>query len=239
MIRIAHITDSHLDESFPFKDSISARKRFDRILKHIEDQNITQIVCTGDIGENDGVPYFFQQLEGKDLSITLGNHDTFLETVKYLNTGARHDTQQIYYSSESMNTKFIYLDSSSGTIDSNQLNWLKQELNTTKSIVIFIHHPIIGLNLMVDSVGKLQNRQEVSNTLTQVPNPITIFCGHYHIESSVSLKNVTQHITPAISYQIKKHQDTIEIDTTSSGYRIIEIMEGQVSSTVNRISNAD
>ena len=150
MIRIAHITDSHLDESFPFKDLTSARKRFDRILKHIEDQNITQIVCTGDIGENDGVRYFFQQLEGKDLSITLGNHDTFSETVKYLNTGARQDTQQIYYSTESINTKFIYLDSSSGTIDSRQLNWLKQELNTTKSIVIFIHHPIIGLNLMVE-----------------------------------------------------------------------------------------
>lgn len=157
--RIAHITDLHLDEQFPFDNKISARKRFDKILKSIKDNSIDKIVCTGDIGENKGVLYFFSQLKKLNLSVALGNHDNFTEISKHYNLGADFSSKKIYRSELQNYFKFIYLDSSSGIIDIKQLEWLKKELISSNPIVIFIHHPIIGLNLKVDEIGKLKNRE--------------------------------------------------------------------------------
>ncbi|MGY5849551.1 metallophosphoesterase family protein [Salegentibacter sp. F14] len=239
MKKIAHITDLHIDEQFPFEDKISARKRFDRILESLKDNSINHIVCTGDIGENKGILYFFEQLKEMDLSIALGNHDNFMEISKHYNLGANYITKKIYRSELKNYFKFIYLDSSSGIIDVKQFQWLKKELITPKPIIIFIHHPIIGLNLKVDKIGKLKNRKDLIKILEETPNEITIYCGHYHMESSLTYKNIKQCITPAVAFQIKKDIDKIEINTAISGYRIIQIENKTHSSEVKILSNAN
>jgi len=237
--KIAHITDLHLDEQFPFKDQVSARKRLDNILEDIKERDINHIVCTGDIGENEGIQYFFEQLKNTKLSITLGNHDKLIKISKYFNLEVDYHSQKAYWSEIKKYFKFIYLDSSHEIIDCEQLIWLKKELTSSKPIIIFIHHPIIGLNLKVDEIGKLKNRKDLSKILTGIRNKITIYCGHYHIESSLVYKNITQYITPAVAFQIKKNIDKIEIDTTISGYRIIKIENKKHSSKVKFLNNAD
>ncbi|WP_109852261.1 metallophosphoesterase [Aquimarina sp. AU58] len=237
--KIAHITDLHLDEEYPLKNGILARKQFDSIVKDIEDKKITRIVCTGDIGENKGISYFFEQLKTKALSITLGNHDTFSEISKYYNKGADYNSGKLYSSTIKEYYKFIYLDSSEGIIDEKQLLWLEKELISVTPIIIFVHHPIIGLNLKVDEIGKLKNREDIISLLEDSLNEITIFCGHYHIESTLIHKNITQHITPAVSYQIEKNLNTIEINTSVFGYRIIEIDQNNTTSTIQLLPNAN
>ncbi len=237
--KIAHITDLHLDEQFPFDDHTSARERFDSILNNIKKNNINDIVCTGDIGKNKGITYFFEQLKKLNFSITLGNHDNFTEIVKRYNWGANYDSKKIYRSVLENHFKFIFLDSSSGTIDIKQLIWLEKELISSKPTIIFIHHPIIGLNLKVDEIGKLKNRKALTKILTKVTNEITIYCGHYHMESTLVYKNITQFITPAVAFQIKKSIDKIKIDTTISGYRIIHIEKTKLSSKVKFLNNAN
>ncbi len=232
---IAHITDLHLDETFPYNDCVTARERFDIILRDIERNNITQIVCTGDIGENDGVAYFFKKLRNKNLTITLGNHDTYIEVSKHYN----FEVNRAYYSALKEYYKFIYLDSSTGIIDKEQYYWLEKELISTKPIIIFIHHPILGINLKVDEIGKLTNRKELVSLLIKSTTEVTIYCGHYHMESKLTYKNITQHITPAVSYQIKKKTDVIDIDTTVFGYRIIELKGPKQLSKIQLLSNAD
>lgn len=237
--KIAHITDLHLDEAYPIKNGVLARKQFDSIIKDIEDKQITQIVCTGDIGENEGISYFFEQLKAKTLSITLGNHDTFSEISKYYNKGADYDSEKLYSSIITEYYKFIYLDSSEGRIDEKQLLWLEKELISATPIIIFVHHPIIGLNLKVDEIGKLKNRTSIISLLENSLNKITVFCGHYHMESTIHYKNITQHITPAVSYQVEKTLNTIEINTTVFGYRIIKIEKYNISSKIQLLHNAN
>ncbi len=237
--KIAHITDLHLDEEYPLKNGVLARKQFDSIVKDIEDKQITRIVCTGDIGENEGISYFFEKLKTKTLSITLGNHDTFSEISKYYNKGADYDSEKLYSSIITEYYKFIYLDSSEGVIDEKQLLWLEKELISATPIIIFVHHPIIGLNLKVDEIGKLKNRTSIISLLENSLNKITVFCGHYHMESTIHYKNITQHITPAVSYQVEKTLNTIEIDTTAFGYRIIEIEKYNISSKIQLLHNAN
>ncbi len=237
--KIAHITDLHLDEDFPFEDKVTARKQFDNILKDIKKKGINHIICTGDIGDSKGVQYFFDKLRGMNLSLTLGNHDDFIKTCKYYNLGAKYNSKKIYRSELRVYFKFIYLDSSSGTIDSEQLEWLKKELWSSKPIIIFIHHPIIGLRLKVDEIGKLKNRGNLIEILTGIPNEIIIYCGHYHLESTLVYKNIKQCITPAIAFQIEKDIDEIKINKTVSGYRIIQIENRSLSSKVKFLSNAN
>lgn len=237
--KIAHITDLHLDEDFPFKNQTVARKRFDAILEDIAKNHISHIICTGDIGENEGIPYFFDTLKALKLSITLGNHDSFSEIAKHYTTGANYTSKKVYSSIVMSGYKCIFLDSSEGYIDDAQLTWLKAELLTNKPIIIFLHHPLLALPLKVDEIGKLKNRQQVVAMLTNTANNISIYCGHYHMESTLTYKNITQFITPSVSYQIKKHIDSIEIDTTTSGYRIIEFHNDKLFSKVKRLQHAD
>ena len=152
--KIAHITDMHLDEEFPYENQTSARKRFKNVLKDIKNKNISHVVCTGDIGEGKGVQFFFEQFKNTNLSITLGNHDKFMEVSKHYDLGVDYDSQKIYSSILHEYCKLIYLDSSEGIIDQKQLIWLEKELITDKPIIIFIHHPIIALNLKVDEIAE-------------------------------------------------------------------------------------
>ncbi len=236
--KIAHITDLHLDEAYPIENGVPTRKRFDKILEDLKKEQITTIVCTGDIGENDGIAYFFEQLKTTSLAITLGNHDSFTEITRYYNKGADSDAQKLYSSSQKAHYKCIFLDSSEGIIDKKQLIWLKKELITSQSIIIFVHHPIIGLPLKVDEIGALKNRGEVLFLLENIPNDITIFCGHYHMESETVYKNCTQNITPAVSFQIEKKRNSIEINPLAFGYRIIALGKNGPSSQVKMFSDA-
>ncbi|MCG8326790.1 MAG: metallophosphoesterase [Chitinophagales bacterium] len=238
--RIAHITDLHLDEAFPLEHGIHTRKRLDHVLEDIKAENITQLICTGDIGESEGISYFFELTKSFSLTITLGNHDSYTEISKYFDQKTiDQDILKLYSSTEQAYHKFIYLDSSEGVIDIQQLNWLKGALISQKPIVIFTHHPIIGLNLKVDDIGALKNRKEVLHLLENIPNETTIFCGHYHMESNLVHKNISQHITPATSFQIEKDLHEIKIDKYTYGYRIIDIKEGCITSIVKSWSDAN
>ena len=135
--------------------------------------------------------------------------------------------------------KLLYLDSSEGIIDHRQLLWLEQELFSYKPILIFIHHPIIGLKLKVDEIGKLINRQEVVHLLEKSLAKISIFCGHYHMENILFHKNIKQYITPAISFQMVKNPNAIEIDKSSYGYRIIELVKNKVYSKTKLFTDAN
>ncbi|MFP2995613.1 metallophosphoesterase [Spongiivirga sp. MCCC 1A20706] len=238
-IKIAHITDLHLDEAFPHQHGIQTRKRFDRILNEITKEEIDEIVCTGDISENGGLPYFFEQLKSQSLYITLGNHDTFDQVSAFYNHGADYRTQKMYSSKIGDHYKYLFLDSSSGLLDYKQLSWLKKELFTLKPIIIFMHHPIMKLNLKIDEVGGTTNGEEILALLTDIENNVTIFCGHYHMESMIVHKNVTQYITPAVSYLVEKIPDKIKINSTKFGYRMIELSKNEISSRVKLFKDAD
>ena len=237
--KIAHITDLHLDEDFPQKQEVHSREHFRQVLEDIRDKGIKEIVCTGDIGENKGIEHFFRQLADFDLAVTLGNHDSFGQVSPYLNKKSDGQDQKHYYSTYQEGYQCIYLDSSQGVIDPTQLQWLRKALDTTKPILIFVHHPILGLELKVDEIGRLQNRGEVRTLLENTLNEITIFCGHYHMESYLQYKNIRQHITPAVSYQIEKNKNEIVLDTHTFGYRIIHLENGQVSSKIQTLSHAN
>ena len=217
--RIGFITDLHLDEPDPFGKKVDPRANFDRILDHISKSGIEEIVFGGDIGESSAHPYFFSRIEHYRFRLILGNHDHFTEVTNFYNPIDRRT--ELFYHLEDEWSKYLFLDSSSDSISNQQISWLTKELDTSKTILVFIHHPVLQVETPADKLFPLKNRDQLKNLLVQIQNEVIIVCGHYHLDDEHTFKNVKQIITPSACFQLVKHAKTLEIDNTSFGYRII------------------
>jgi len=227
--RIAHITDTHLDDPSALGRGIDPRKNLTDVLETIVTQNIDELVFTGDIGGPETLGWFFDKLEEykPGFKITLGNHDAFTDAVKHF-THPSEGVNELYYSEEDEYYKHIFMDSSSGTVSMAQLDWLSQQVTTAKKIVVFIHHPILGLDTAVDTVYPLHNRDDVQQLLQQSRQQVTVFCGHYQMPDKRSSGKIIQYITPAVSFQVKKFAREIEVTTNLFAFRIITLTEHAV-----------
>jgi len=221
---IAFITDTHLGDASPQDKGINCTAQLEAVLADIALQNATDIVFAGDITEPKTYEWFFNRMQTAcpDFKAILGNHDSYAEAVKHYKQPSASSTE-LYYTYEDAYHKYIYLDSSSSTISADQLAWLDNEIETSKIILLFIHHPILKIDTAMDKIYPLQNRDALRSILHQLYNDVFVFCGHYHMPDYLEIGNVRQYITPSTSFQIKKESDFIDINTNSFGYRIITL----------------
>ncbi|MBL4704281.1 MAG: metallophosphoesterase family protein [Flavobacteriales bacterium] len=227
--KIAYVTDIHLDEKFPIDQGVDTRKNWKIILNDISLRGIDEIIFGGDIGEKTANKWFFESLQNYSLAITLGNHDYYNEVIKHYNHGVDESQSELYYSQERDYHKCIFLDSSSGSISQEQFDWFKKELLTVKNIILFIHHPILAVNAEVDKQFALKERDRIKTELLKCENDVIIFCGHYHFEDERTEDNIRQYITPAISYQVEKIRNEINVNIDTFGYRIIELNKKEIN----------
>ncbi|WP_299261325.1 metallophosphoesterase family protein [uncultured Aquimarina sp.] len=230
--KIAYITDIHLDEDFPETLGVDSRKNWKTILKDLKSRSIEEVVYGGDIGKKSSNSWFFESLKNYQLSISLGNHDNFSEVIKHYKNDSHRDPKELFYCWELGFFKCIFLDSSTEDISNKQLKWLQTELITLKKILLFIHHPILPIPTVIDTRFALKNREKIQDALQEVPNDITVFCGHYHMEDYRSYENITQYITPAASYQVEKDPEEIKVHNNTFGYRVIELHNEQIYTEV-------
>ncbi len=232
--RIAHITDTHLDDPTALERGIDPRKNLEAVLEHIADNAIDEIVFTGDIGEPQMYKWLFDKLEyhKPGFKAILGNHDELDEALKYYTNTYPAGKDGLYYAYEDDVYKYIFLDSSTSVISDSQFTWLEGEAATIKKIILFIHHPIIGFETGMDKIYPLKNRDNLNDLLQQCKQNVTIFCGHYHMPDKRTDRKITQYITPAISFQVKKDSPSIDINAASFGYRIITLTDHNVKSTL-------
>ncbi len=228
--KIAYLTDSHLDEQFPKDHGIDARENWNRVLQDLKERNMEEVVFGGDIGSPESNEWFFSTLKDFQLSLTPGNHDTFDELSKHLSTGANQHTREFYYSKEDANYKYLYLDTSSGRISQNQIEWTERELVSDKKIVLFIHHPVIPVPSEMDLQYPLGNRENLSEALKNSDKALTLFCGHYHFDDTRIEENITQIITPSTCFPVEKIIGEVKVITDEFGYRIIEFDQEKISS---------
>lgn len=238
--KIAHITDTHLGDKTALDRGIDPGKNLEAVLDAIAENAIDEIVFTGDIGEINCYAWFFRKLEQykPGFKIILGNHDNYSEAIKYFTNPQPRGENELYYSYEDEVYTYLFLDSSSSAISSAQLQWLSAEVSRARQIIVFIHHPILSIPTGMDITYPLFNRDEVAAILERSSQPVTVFCGHYHMPDKRTTGKITQYVTPATSFQVKKFSPKIAIDSGSYGFRIISLTERGVDSRLV-ISNYD
>lgn len=235
MKKIAFICDLHLEEKNPEIYGVNPKLHWNRILDDMKRRNIKDIIFGGDIGASSAYPWFFKSLDSYAYEVIMGNHDTYMEASHYYRRGT--DKRELYFSQNFEGHKFIFLDSSSKKVSKNQLNWLSKELKTRLKIVIFIHHPVLGIDTPIDRKHPLQNREEVHELLQESNKLITIFSGHYHMNAEKTVGKVRQLITLSSAFQVIKEAQEIVIDASLFGYRIITFEHESISSETISIPN--
>ena len=241
MKKIAQIGDLHLDEQFPNVTDVNTRKNWERVLMDIITQDCDEVICTGDMSEAGALEWFFNSLSQSGIThkVILGNHDNLSEVSKYYNNKENAGQDKLYYTEEDDFYKYIFLDSSPNLVDDIQFDWFKNQLITTKQIIVFIHHPILGCGLIVDEKYPLHGRQKLSKALHDTGKHITIFCGHYHMSDERTKGKIKQYITPAVCFQIEKLTNEIKLNTDLFGYRVIEIANSKITTEVKLFNNSN
>ncbi len=192
----------------------------------IHARGIEELIFGGDIGERSANADVFASLAsfGLRLRVVLGNHDTAKEVQKYFcRPDATTNGTELYYAEEDGGFRYLFLDSSAGVIGGEQYDWLAQQLKTDKPLVVFLHHPIVEVVSSADRLYPLKERERIKALFLQHTKHVTVFCGHYHFEDHQTDGNITQFVTPAASFQLKKESAEFETMPGPFGYRIIKV----------------
>ena len=234
MKQIAYLTDAHIDESFPKSLGADARANWSKVLSDVKERQIDEIVFGGDMGEPVTNQWFLESMADFRLSVTLGNHDEFEEVTKHFRHDAFNSGDELFYAFDDGGFRRIYLDSSSEKISYNQFVWLKVQLKTQLPILLFIHHAIFPVDSAIDRKHYLRGRERLQQLLIESGKQIFIFCGHYHLSDEQQIASISQFISSAVSYQVLKDEDPIQVSASFFGYRIIRINDQSIETETIR-----
>ena len=235
---IAHITDTHLDEDPPEGCGVDPDANWSKVLDHLVQHPVDEIVFGGDIGAASSHNRFFRSLDELNCPVRLvpGNHDIVSEVAKHYSKSV--STSELYdIDTRRGQWDTMFLDSSTGRIGTAQLAWLKEKLLETKSAIIFVHHPILTIDTPADRLYPLMDRKNVQALLFQHKYRIVLFCGHYHVDDECCVENVRQITTPSVSYQGRKATMTVQLDPSYFAYRRIELTADNITSELIRFES--
>ena len=124
----------------------------------------------GDIGSGSSHERFFDSLSQFNLKLCLGNHDDFAELQSRVSYLLPTGHNELFYSFEDEYFKHIVLDSSTARISLAQFEWFCNELKTNKTILLFVHHPVLEIKTAADREFPLSGRAEIRNELVNTGN---------------------------------------------------------------------
>ena len=231
MIRILQITDSHIigekDSMFLGMNVLeSFRAVIAEVKKDIQKVKSDLIVFSGDLSQDQTeLSYQYIVKEIADLPIeiawTSGNHDDPNVGEKILSLSANISKGKVFVFDD---WKIIVLNShyaehDSGFLDSEELGFLEQNLQSNnKNIIIFLHHHVVETGSPWLDELRVENYSELLTILKKYENIKIVACGHVHQENFLKKSGITFVSTPSTSVQFKKGEH-FELDALMPGYR--------------------
>jgi 3',5'-cyclic-AMP phosphodiesterase len=224
------LTDIHIGFAHEDTLGIDVRNNFLQLLDTLTEQTFDLLVITGDLCYQTGQTVIYQwiktELEKRQIPYTLipGNHDDAdLMRTCFDPAADEAPDAQWCYAEKPGQPPLVFLDTSSGVLPPAQCHFLQQYLeHHQRPICLFMHHPPLPMGVpFMDQNYPLRNSDALLPLLLAHPYPISIFCGHYHVEKSLRLHNIDVHITPSTFFQLNGQTTTFEIDHQHPGYRRI------------------
>lgn len=225
-MKLIQITDLHIGDEDEMPFGINVRKNFLNILDALREEDFDHLVISGDLCYSDPKETIYQWIKERldeittSYSLISGNHDDnrMINKIFYL-----QDSATLHYSKTFQNKSVYLLDSSTGYVDHEQLTWLDKQLAHNGSLVLlFMHHPPAICQVPhMDTKHSLKNYTEIQSFFNRYTAQFHIFCGHYHLEKTISHNNMHIHITPSCFFQIDDRYEKFVIGTHQIGYRRI------------------
>ena len=239
-MKIVQITDLHIDVKGEYPFNIDVRKNFTEILKTVRDIQPDHLVISGDLCYRTGEAAIYKWIKNRlDLqefpySVIPGNHDDSVLMAKLFKLDHLLSGDEIYFAKKIGKFVCLFLDSGKGFHSENQLNWLKRQLkNAQGDLIVFMHHPPVKVGVpFMDNKHALQDIDTIQEIFTSYHSNIDVFCGHYHIEKTLRLKNIMIQITPSCFFQLDQNEPEFKVDHHRPALRVIEKDKHHLQSTV-------
>lgn len=239
-MKIIQLTDLHIPEAGEASYDIPIRQNFLDLLKIIKDFQPEYLIVTGDLSYRQGSKTIYiwikEQLDELAIPyrIISGNHDDPSMLAEIFNLGGHFQNGAICYHSKLGNRHAIFMDSTMGQLEQEQMEWLKDRMSQIgEEFLLFIHHPPFESGVpYMDNNHALKNKEALTEILFQHPHNIHIFSGHYHVDKTIVEKNLISYITPSCFMQIDQWTENFNVDHVRVGFREIVITGNQVRTTV-------
>ncbi len=223
------ITDLHLGTPNEDTRGVDVRKNFQNILSRIQKHQPDYLIISGDLcymeGEKATYEWIRELLEATSIPYfpLSGNHDQAELLAATFGLESEVHSGELFYQRTLGTQEVLFLDTTSGLVSYQQLNWLQEALgHSTKARLIFMHHPPLQAGVpYMDNKHGLRNHRQVADILQAHAAPIHVFTGHFHVERSVSLGSLHVHITPSCFFQIDPRFETFAVDHYRIGFREI------------------
>lgn len=239
-MRIVQITDLHVGLADEDTFNVDVRSNFLAVCQKTRELAPDYLVISGDLCYEDANPEIYgwirQHLDDLEITYDLlsGNHDDPQVMARAFDREHLLQNGGLYYQRQLEGRPYLFLDTTTGIVDPAQLQWFEDALrHQLEQLIIFMHHPplLAGVPHM-DNNYALKNRDEVLELMLRYPGRIDVFCGHYHVNKIVSVRNVNIHITPSCFFQIDQYSESFAVDHHRPALREIKVDDDQLSHTV-------
>lgn len=239
-MRILQLTDLHL--GLRWEDARWAT--LDTLLSELSELvgEFDRLVITGDLAAH-GERAVYEALRARlapwlpRLRVVPGNHDSrhLREVFADRMVGG---SPAANFLDEVDGVRLVGLDSSrrwriSGALGFAQLEWLSSVLDPATRSLVFLHHPPRSIGTWWLDKDLLRDRAAFSEAI-QGRGVQGVFCGHVHQESEGLLGQIPVWTTPSTAYQFKPGSLLPRTDRCASGFRVIEINDGVLTTSVVR-----
>lgn len=247
-IKLLQITDTHLfaaDEGSLL--SVKTADSFSAVVNEVLRRKVgfDYILATGDISQDHSAESYQRFADGiaplqKDCYWLPGNHDYKPNMGSVLPSPQIQAAEHVLLGEK---WQLILLDSQvvgvpHGRLSDQQLTLLEEKLTEfpeRHTLVLLHHHPLLVGSAWLDQ-HKLKDAEAFWQVVDRFDNVKGILCGHVHQDMNVIHKGIRVMATPSTCVQFKPNSDDFALDTTSPGWRELELhTNGDITTHVDRL----
>lgn len=237
---ITLVADPHIADSPEQTNGTDTQANFNRVVQHVRKTQPDQVVLLGDYSarapRRQDVEWVCARMRLAEVPFdaVAGNHDDSRHVAEVCGPRAGLIGERLYYRRELAGTRALYLDTSKGVVDADQLDWLHHNIQGARGpVLVFMHHPPVqaGVPFMDDRHALQDPGGELHDVLFAGVTPVHVFCGHYHNARTVGVGPHTVHLCPSTYFQVDASQEEFAaVGHRMPGVRTVEV-EGDVVRT--------
>lgn len=242
-MRLAIISDLHINLDGEDSFGIDTQENARTILKELVKRDPDHLVILGDIclkkPSDRTYAWLKTQLTRLGIRYTLiaGNHDDVSMMQSEFDLTLTEG--RLYGKVVLEEHSFLYLDSSSKSIDEGQLSWMAEEIKSSEQplLHVFMHHPPTDMDIpYMDEKHSLENQDQVMSVLQESKVPMTVYCGHYHVEKEVQQGLVRIMVNPSCYFQLDHSTYDFRIDHYNIAYRILDLKKESARTSLHYLT---
>ncbi|QJD77088.1 metallophosphoesterase [Spirosoma rhododendri] len=245
-MRIAFITDLHIDTDTEHTQGVDVRQNFLDVLARVSDLKPHCLVLGGDLCNRagDATIYDWIRAETRKLPwptyVIPGNHDDTGLMAKAFGREADLHDGELYYAVALEGFPALFLDSSKATFSAQQWTWLRDYLKLLrdKNLLVFMHHPPVPADMRsMDRLGRFGPSEEFLDLIKDLPCHVTVVCGHYHTDKVVQRGNLLVMLTPSTYVQLRPDTPDFVVSGHQVGFRELNVNFHTITSTVHYLDH--